>query len=86
MRYKSLNEEDVEIYRIDRRGYVLAASGIERVEQEQAQVEYKEEKKEKKKSEEELDVIDKEVKKILKEKPRYKIKIKKYQPVMAEGE
>jgi hypothetical protein len=85
MRYKSLNEEDVEIYRVDRRGYVLAASGTERVEQEQAQVEYRRGEEEKRKSEEELDIIDK-VKKILKGRPRYTIRIKKYEPVTVEGE
>lgn len=85
MRYKSLNEEDVEIYRGDRRGYVLTASGAERVEQEQAQVEYRRGEEEKRKSEEELDIIDK-VKKILKRGPRYTVRIKKYEPVTVEGE
>ncbi|MFZ8830371.1 MAG: hypothetical protein ACO2OO_02905 [Candidatus Aenigmatarchaeota archaeon] len=86
MRYKSLNEEDVEIYRGDIRGYVLAASGTERAEQEQAQVEYRGgEEEEKRKSEEELDIIDK-VKKILKRGPRYTVRIKKYEPVTVEGE
>jgi uncharacterized protein YbcV (DUF1398 family) len=84
MRYKSLNEEDVEIYRVDRRGYFLTASGIERVEQEQAQVEYKEEKKEKKKSK--VEDIIKKIKKIAKKKPQEEIKFEEYTEVDVRGE